>query len=289
MSLQKMKNQTIFIPMIISFLFCFLSCFEGITDNQPNSTPLKSSKKTNLLDNKGESLTISSENSDEQGQGIHQINIHFASDYPSTSADIQKKIPFPVLRDFYDYIDVFVHLTHSVCETDIQKNYLNFTQLLEKKTFDELCIHDRFLLYMSIKEGEELYLQQNQRISEEELQTLIQNMFHPVSFVDSKTNYFDNDTNHISVVYPKKGTSKYQETIRDLHSHTPNQSIIQYCEIFDITCKNILSKQPNRQGSWNINGYIFKGLRTTKQLQRIINFHNKYKASFLQFQNESKK
>ena len=290
MSSQKMKIQTIFIPMIISFLCCMLACFEFKTDNHTTSKPSISSKTTNTttrtaqFQNEEEYLSISSDKYDEKG--IHQINIEFVSDFPSTSVDVGSKISFTIQDDFYEYIDVFLHLTHSVCEKDIQNKFLSFFQLLEKKSFDELCIHDQFLLYMSIKEGEKIYLQQNKSISEQELQTCIQNMFHPVSFVDTETNYFDSSTNYISVVLPKKGYSQYQERILTLN--VPNLSITQYCEIIDITCKEILSKNPKLEGSWNINGYIFKGLRNIRELERIIELHRTYKTSFLHYQNETK-
>ena len=36
------------------------------------------------------------------------------------------------------------------------------------------------------------------------------------------------------------------------------------------------------EGSWNINGYIFKGLRSPEQLNNIITLQSKYKTKFQQ-------
>lgn len=252
--------------IVTSLLFLGCNTNNSHTSSPISSTPIRTDSHT-PSNNSNESKAV-----EKGAERIEEIRIEFDSSIPSYSIQ-----DLGLDKEHHAVVESSLNLLDSNCVHEKK-----IAELIHKDGYGELCVQDRFIVYITTEESRREIDQQKSNSSEliEHLvPTIIDRVHHPISSI--QTDYSWSKSNTIKLYIPGKGhgREKYIEIANAFPKDLKIETISLKCEIIDITCNlNV--------GFWEINGFHFRGLRSKVQIQHIIELHKKYHTPFKEYDEE---
>ena len=255
--------------IVTSFLFF------GCNTNNPHSSSPISSSPIRTESHTPSTLSKETKEVEKGSEKIEEIRIEFDSSILSHSLQ-----DLGLDKEHHAVVESSLNLMDSNCVHEKK-----IAELMHKSGYGELCVQDRFIVYITTEESKREINQQ--RLNSLELidhlvPIIIDKVHHPISSI--RVDYIWSNFNAIELYIPRKGhgREKYIEIVKALAKDFDIQIQDLSCDIIDITCNSKI-------GFWEINGFVFKGLRSRNQMHHIIKLHQKYHTPFKEYDDEYNK
>jgi hypothetical protein len=253
--------------MIISLFFLSLGCSSD-SSSTATSTPIKVIETDNIHKTSKANII--------KDERVDSIDILFESSIPVHSVTI------PGLEENHiKYVESILNLIQPMCFNSLRTSNIQFAEYLGKRDYGSLCLQDRFLLFLVINETKKIMDKKKDNnkstvnLSQGDVEEIIDNTYHPFSSIN--TQYKWSEDFLLTLYVPLKGKELFFEVKNDLVLSKDEINIIDApCRKVDITCNK-------NAGSWEINGFVFKGPRSVEQLNQIINIHRTYQKKFYEY------